>query len=132
MYVVENFKFDYTLDSYEDRYNFIEKNRDIISNNFYRSVASNYLLSSKDVEGADYVNDIRNLHKTTPEYKSYKRLENAWLKSHSMIFSRNSFSPITDNTIKESIPSVTSNYTNEDYNNVLFLFRESNIDSEYT
>lgn len=124
------FKYDSNLKTFSERCDFVVNNLDEILRAENRDYANDYLLASQDIDDTDisYTANVKNLYKTTPEYKSYRRLHNSWLKSHSLIFTRDSFSYRDYSNDLDSVTENESISEDDRYNNVLFLFRASGID----
>ena len=126
------FNFNRELTSFEDRIRFVYDNIEHIENNpMLLSRATTYLLTSTDIEDGFYFSDMSNIHKTTPDYKSFRRFKDAWLKSHSLIFSRGTnLTYITESEIQSNavVDILPEEGLNHEY--ISRLFHYKNIDSD--
>lgn len=131
--MANKFKFDKSLKTYRERLDFVNEHIDIIEGSrYYARIASDYLLMSNDIDNSDgyaYVGNTSNSDRDTLEYKTFKRLKDKWLSSHSMIFTRGTiFSDVPPEIVDEkSMVIGIDKETNAHDNRIFSLFRYENI-----
>ena len=129
-------KKDESLLNYEARKEFVEDNIEDIAYNNLGNMASNYLLSAEDLKKSGRTIDYpyfltdKTLLKSTPDYKSYRKLKNAYLDNRDMLMTRGTtLKNIPDEAINENSSDDYPMTFEDNKGYILRLFKVENLDN---